>query len=288
MTPELRAALEPVTGEIDSVRPVGGGSISASFSLLTRGGERYFLKTQAAELADLFDAEADGLAALSDCGCISVPRPLASGVVAAQSYLLLQYLDFAGDRDAAAAELGRRLAEQHGRPMTEFGWPRDNFIGSTPQPNGTTGDWIGFLRDKRLGFQFELAARNGFAGELQRLGRKLLARLPEFFDEIPRASLLHGDLWGGNWGALAGGRPVIFDPAVYIGDREADLAMTRLFGGFPDSFYSAYSQVSPPAPGFEARIDLYNLYHLLNHLNLFGQGYLGQVEQTLRRLLADQ
>jgi len=283
--PELRAALQPITGEVDRIRPVGGGSISASFRL-DAGGQRFFLKTQRADRAELFVAEADGLAALSNAGSIAVPRPLGSGVVADQSYLLLEYLDLDGDRDAAAAELGRRLAEQHRQTARDFGWPRDNYIGSTPQPNGMTTDWLEFLREQRLGFQLELAARNGYAGGLRKLGRRLLARLPDFFDEMPQASLLHGDLWGGNWGALSGGGPVIFDPAVYQGDREADLAMTRLFGGFPESFYTAYAQTWAPMPGFASRVDLYNLYHLLNHLNLFGSGYLGQVEQTLQRLLS--
>lgn len=285
MTPELRAALEPVAGVIRNVDPVGGGSISASFRLLSETGRRFFLKVQTAEQADLFDAEADGLAALANCGCVAVPQPLAGGVVAGQSYLLLEHLDLAGDRDAAAAELGRRLAEQHRRPASEFGWPRDNYIGSTPQPNGSTGDWLEFLRERRLGFQLALAARNGYGGELQQLGRRLLARLPEFFDELPQPSLLHGDLWGGNWGALAGGRPAIFDPAVYLGDREADLAMTRLFGGFPEAFYRAYHAAWPLRSGYENRLDLYNLYHLLNHLNLFGGGYADSVLACMRRLL---
>jgi len=285
MTPELRRALEPVTGEIASFSPVGGGSISTSFRLLASNGESFFLKTQRADRADLFVAEADGLAALHDTGCVAVPRPLTSGVADDEAYLLLEYLDFGGDRDTAAAELGRRLADQHRRTASDFGWPQDNYIGSTPQANGVTSDWLEFLRDRRLGFQLELAARNGYAGELQQLGGQLLARLPEFFEQMPQPSLLHGDLWGGNWGALADGRPVVFDPAVYWGDREADLAMTRLFGGFPESFYVAYTQAWALAPGFATRIDLYNLYHLLNHLNLFGPGYLGQVEQTLRRLL---
>ena len=285
MTPELRSALEPVAGQIRDIDPVGGGSISASFRLLSVTGQRFFLKIQPAEQADLFDAEADGLTALADCDCVAVPRPLAGGVVTGQAYLLLDFLDLDGDRDTAAAELGRRLAEQHRRPAGEFGWPRDNYIGSTPQPNGMNGNWIEFLHDQRLGYQLELAASNGFGGELQQLGQRVLARLPEFFDELPQPSLLHGDLWGGNWGALAGGRPAIFDPAVYLGDREADLAMTRLFGGFPDAFYRAYCDAWPLRPGYERRQDLYKLYHLLNHLNLFGGGYADSALACLRRLL---
>lgn len=173
----------------------------------------------------------------------------------------------------------------HAHTGNYFGWNRDNTIGSTPQPNTPTQEWIDFWRDRRLGFQLELAARNGLPGECERQGRALLGRLERYFDGYrPEPSLLHGDLWGGNWGTTPDGVPYIYDPAVYFGDREADLAMTRLFGGFGESFYEGYQAAWPLPPGWERRVPLYKLYHLLNHFNLFGTGYLGQIEGALAEL----
>ncbi|MDH3990520.1 MAG: fructosamine kinase family protein, partial [Gammaproteobacteria bacterium] len=161
---------------------------------------------------------------------------------------------------------------------------RENTIGLTPQLNGWSDSWVEFLKEQRLGFQLRLAADNGFAGALQEQGARLLRRLPAWFEDYnPSPSLLHGDLWGGNW-ASCGGEPVIFDPAVYYGDRESDLAMTRLFGGFGRTFYTAYEAAWPLEPGHEARNDIYQLYHVLNHLNLFGSGYLGRAQELLRKL----
>ena len=167
------------------------------------------------------------------------------------------------------------------------GWHRDNTIGTTPQDNARTGDWAGFFRDRRIAPQLALAARNGHGGRLQRDGEKLLAQIPALLgSRAPAASLLHGDLWSGNAARLASGEPVIFDPAVYFGDREADLAMTELFGGFGADFYAAYAEAWPPAAGYPARRTLYNLYHVLNHLNLFGGGYRAQAEAMIGKMLA--
>jgi protein-ribulosamine 3-kinase len=167
------------------------------------------------------------------------------------------------------------LAKVHRTAAPRFGWQRDNYIGSTPQRNGWCEDWREFWIERRVGPQLELARRNGF-----RVAEPPLGSLD---GHRPQPSLLHGDLWSGNAGFTAEG-PVIFDPAVYYGDREADLAMTELFGGFPGTFYEAYHAAWPLEPGYEQRKHLYNLYHLLNHLNLFGGSYLGQVESTLRLL----
>jgi fructosamine-3-kinase len=148
-------------------------------------------------------------------------------------------------------------------------------------------DWIDFWRERRLGFQLDLAARNGLRGALQTQGRQLMDALPALFAHYrPAPSLLHGDLWGGNWGADAAGNPVIFDPAVYFGDREADLAMTELFGGFSRAFYDAYDAAYPLDKGYETRKTLYSLYHVLNHFNLFGGGYGGQAQRMIQQLLA--
>ena len=167
-----------------------------------------------------------------------------------------------------------------------FGWHRDNTIGLTPQHNHWGDVWVDFFRQHRLEFQLQLAERNGFAGELQTEGRRLSENLESLFEDYkPAASLLHGDLWGGNW-ASSNGEPVIFDPAVYFGDRETDIAMTQLFGGFGRDFYSAYQESWPMEAGHEDRLKLYQLYHVLNHLNLFGSGYLGRSMQLIRDLNA--
>ncbi len=163
----------------------------------------------------------------------------------------------------------------------------DNWIGRTPQPNGWQHDWIAFRREQRLGFQLQLAAQNGFGGALQRDGEQLLARLDGLFDGyVPVPSLLHGDLWGGNHGFLADGTPVVFDPALYVGDRECDLAMSELFGGFAADFYAAYRASWPLDAGYAVRKTLYNLYHILNHANLFGGGYAAQAARMTAALLA--
>ncbi len=184
--------------------------------------------------------------------------------------------------------LGQQLAAMHRTTTNEFGWRRNNTIGSTPQINIGEQDWVMFYREQRLRFQLDLANEHGYGGDLLRHGELLLEKLPVFFASYqPVPSLLHGDLWGGNHAVLHDDTPVIFDPAVYYGDREADLAMTELFGGFGSGFYAAYREAWPLDPGYRIRRDLYNLYHVLNHLNLFGGGYRGQAEQLIDRLLSE-
>jgi fructosamine-3-kinase len=251
---------------------VSGGCIHDCYEV-TVGGKQRFLKANESRYADAFAAEADGLAALRGAG-LRAPEPVAHGVAGEHAYLLLEYLDLKGKGDFAA--LGRMLATAHRKPGPRFGWARDNYIGSTPQLNGWCDDWAEFWRERRLRPQIELARRNGFDVPPVDPG-------PVLQNHEPQPSLLHGDLWSGNAGFTAQG-PVVFDPAVYYGDREADLAMTELFGGFPREFYGAYNEVFPLPAGYEKRKHLYNLYHLLNHLNLFGGGYLGQVKAGLRLL----
>jgi fructosamine-3-kinase len=232
-----------------------------------------FRKANEARFADAFAAEAQGLAALRAAG-VRAPEPLAFGVQAGEAYLLVEYLELRKDGDWQA--LGRMLAAQHRRHGTRFGWARDNFIGATPQQNGWLADWPTFFTERRLAPQLRLALENGFRLEPGNVV-ELLAQ------HRPQPSLLHGDLWSGNAGFLADGSPVLFDPAVYYGDREADLAMTELFGGFPKAFYAAYEAAYPLEPGYALRKHLYNLYHLLNHLLHFGEGYAAGVERTLGR-----
>lgn len=233
------------------------------------------------------DAEADGLTRLSRAGAVRVPRVLGQGVAGGEAWLELEYFDLCPADGSSDARLGAALARLHRVTADRYGLERDNAIGAAPQPNVPGDDWVAFWRGQRLGFQLDRAAANGHGGRLLERGRRLLERLPAFFAGYrPLPSLLHGDLWAGNRGMLADGTPVIFDPAVYYGDREADLAMTRLFGGFGTKFYAAYAAEWPLDAGSATRVDLYNLYHALNHLNLFGGGYRAMAEGMIDRLLS--
>jgi fructosamine-3-kinase len=217
-----------------------------------------------------------------------VPRPICCGESGDHAFLALEWLDFGGGNDRRQGLLGRQLAALHAIRQPHFGWRRDNTIGSTPQINDQTDDWLTFWREKRLGFQLNLAARRGHGGQLQKSGERLLAELAGLFDGYrPFPSLLHGDLWGGNADCTQGGDPVVFDPACYCGDREADVAMTELFGGFSSDFYAGYREILPLDDGYRIRKQLYNLYHVLNHLNLFGSGYRSQAETMIAGLLAE-
>lgn len=285
----IARAVSQATGE--TFRPegrhgVGGGCINTT-EVLAGGGRRYFVKLNDATRLDMFEAEAEGLAEIAASKSVRVPHPVCSGVHDGQAYLVLEHLDIGrgGESDAL---LGRQLAAMHRVTQARFGWRRDNTIGSTPQINSEEPDWLEFYREHRLRYQLELAAAGGHGGRLQRRGELLLEKLPAFFGgHLPQPSLLHGDLWGGNHAALRDGTPVIFDPAVYYGDREADLAMTELFGGFGPDFYAAYRDAWPLDAGYRVRRELYNLYHVLNHLNLFGGGYAGQAEHMIERLLSE-
>jgi protein-ribulosamine 3-kinase len=249
---------------------------------------RVFRKTAPAAELPRFEAEAAGLAALRATACVRVPEVAAVGIVAGQACIDLEHLDLAGlDRHSGAA-LGRQLAELHRHTSERFGWPSDNWIGGTPQQNDRQREWPLFFARSRLQPQLKRAAGNGMARALVEQGEALAGRLAAFFvDYPPQPSLLHGDLWSGNAAALPDGTPVIFDPAAYYGDREADLAMSELFGGFPESFYAAYRLAWPLDPGYETRKTLYNLYHVLNHYNLFGAGYLNQARRMIEKLLAE-
>ena len=235
------------------------------------------------------DAEAEGLAALRATRTVRVPAQLARR----DDALVLEWLDLRPLDARSGARLGAALAELHRSTVPaelagRHGWLRDNFIGATPQLNPPSTSWCAFWRERRLLPQLARARAGGHDGRLQEQG----ARLVELVDALlgghtPASSLLHGDLWGGNAGALADGTPVIFDPAVYVGDRETDLAMSELFGGFPPAFHAAYRHAWPVDAGYAMRRELYNLYHLLNHLNLFGGGYFARCERTIARLLAE-
>ena len=266
---------------------VSGGDINKAYALTLNNGERVFMKANAKKNAPFFTAEAAGLSAIASCDTIKTPEILCTGTDAGDnegySFLLLKYIQSAGKRSDYWKTFARELAQLHKSDTDcimenkgRFGFFMDNFIGSSVQLNTPCESWISFFRDKRLVPQFK-AADSYFSSSDREQITKLLDHLDEFLVEPEKPSLIHGDLWSGN--AMCGpeGKAVLIDPAAYVGHAEADLAMTELFGGFPPAFYDAYREVTPLEPGYENRRDLYNLYHLLNHLNMFGSSYLGAV-----------
>jgi len=288
------AAIAEATGErfdLIATQPVGGGCIHTALQLTGRaaqGEQRYFAKVNEADRAAMFSAEADGLAALRGAGAVYVPRVITQGANDDASWIVLEWLELTSLAPANAAALGASLAAQHRIAQRAFGWPRDNFIGATPQRNTQSNDWLGFWRDRRLNAQLRLAAANRLPSRMIDRGERLAADCEAFFRSYaPAPSLLHGDLWGGNAAALVDGTPVVFDPAVYVGDREADVAMAELFGGFPPDFLSAYRAHYPLDGGYTVRRDFYNLYHVLNHANLFAGGYVRQSADAIEKLLAE-
>lgn len=289
MWDEVARGIGDATGErftLERKQSVGGGDINACWRV--EGGARvFFVKVNAADRLPMFEAEAVGLAEIAATRTVRVPQPVCTGSDKDAGWLVLEYVELRSAGGKCMRELGHRLALLHTVTNERFGWSRDNTIGATPQVNTPGGDWIAFWREHRLRFQLDLAARNGHRGRLQQQGARLLEKLPAFFSGYaPIPSLLHGDLWGGNAGCDSESGPVIYDPAVYYGDREADIAMTELFGGFGSEFYSGYREAFPLDAGYVTRKHLYNLYHVLNHLNLFGGGYGAQAEQMIERLLA--
>ena len=273
-------AQEPESG-------VAGGSIHRSYRWLC-GGTPLFVKVADRGGAAGLEAEAAGLLALAEAHAVRVPRVVARGMAGQGAFLALEWIESRPAGRAADRKLGEQLAAQHQVTAEQFGFAHDNFIGRTPQPNGRLPDWVEFFRERRLRPQLALAAQNGFAALLEIPGARLLEAVDALLaDHRPRASLLHGDLWAGNWLADSEDEPVIFDPAVYYGDRETDLAMTRLFGGFGRAFYDAYQAAAPLSAGHAVRAELYNLYHVLNHANLFGAGYARQARASIDRLLAE-
>lgn len=266
---------------------VGGGCINTAYQLQTDEHD-FFIKLNRPSLAYMFEAEAQGIQEMSAAQAVRVPEVICYGTADGHSYLVLEYISLGSLRGHAASALGEQLAAMHKVEQPYFGWHIDNTIGSTPQINDRHDNWVSFWQQERMQKQLEFAERNGFGRRLQQRGEKLLADMPVFFENYqPHPSLLHGDLWGGNAGSDDHGNPVIFDPACYYGDRETDLAMTELFGGFGHDFQAAYRNIYPVDSGYSVRKTLYNLYHILNHANMFGGGYLGQAESMIEQLLAE-
>ncbi len=262
---------------------LGGGCINQAYRLVGEG-KSYFVKVNNASSLDMFVAEAEGLREIYDTNTILVPKPICYGVAGNQSYLVLEYLELGGGNSHSWQMMGKKLAQLHKcEKETRFGWKMNNTIGSTPQINDWCDNWADFFAEKRIGYQLELANGRGANFDIGKIIEKIRDCLR---NRQPHPSPLHGDLWGGNASFTKDGTPVIFDPAFYYGDREADIAMTELFGGFSPVFYQAYNQEYPLDAGYQQRKVIYNLYHILNHFNLFGGGYLSQAKSMISKIMA--
>jgi fructosamine-3-kinase len=275
--------------QIVTTRSLHGGCINQAWQVQFDDGMSVFVKQPSGSVpAEHFQVEADGLAALAKPDCIRIPKVL--GLTQTDEgipLLILQYITTGKQDSDFQTLLGRQLATLHqSTTQTLCGWHMDNDIGSTPQSNAWSNDWPTFFRTQRLGYQFDLAQRSGLVDtSFMAMANRLLEQIDTLIDVDEPACLLHGDLWGGNVMCDNAGQPVLIDPAVYFGHREADLAMTRLFGGFTSDFYQAYHDTWPLPPHTLRRQQLYMLYHLLNHLNLFGHIYHEQCLSVMRDLL---
>ena len=263
--------------------PLSGGDINRAFRLTLRDGSSHFIKENSKSNIDYFRTEYLALLEMRRVGEIGIPEPLAFGTEGGYAYLLLPYLESGGKTGDYWQDFGRSLARFHSKKRVErYGFYEDNFIGATEQPNGWMDDWLDFFRERRLDYQINKAS--GYLDSV--LSRRLLRLLDHLDHYLPRPqipSLLHGDLWSGNILTGPDGKAWLIDPAAYYGHHEADLAMMQLFGSPPDKFFRNYSDILPIEKDFSERKDLYNLYHLLNHLNLFGASYLSSVRAVIER-----
>lgn len=266
------------------VSPVSGGSIDRAYRI-EAAPVPIFVKLASQVALPMLEVEALGLDALRDAGGVRVPEVLATGKSADVAFLALEWIDFGAPSVTAERSLGRGLARLHRATADAYGWMHDNRIGATPQLNTRSADWVSFFAERRLRFQLERAIDTGLPISASRAVESLIDDLDRVIGEHPtQPSLVHGDLWGGNWAVTGIAEPVMFDPAVHYADREVDIAMTRLFGGFGQAFYNSYGEEWPLSDGWEQRTIVYNLYHVLNHFNLFGPGYLGQLTTSLAAL----
>ena len=270
------------------IRSMAGGDINEAALLSLADERRFFVKLNRANRLSFFKTEQTGIAALASTQAISVPQVFAVGTDGGRAFLIEAYLPSGKRQPDFFESFGRRLAAMHRAdstafvPCGRFGFTEDNYIGASPQDNTPAAGWISFFREHRLAPQLAMAKNKLGANDL-RAAEWLVEHLEDFLIEPEQPSLLHGDLWGGNYMTGPDGAAWLIDPAAYVGHREADLAMTQLFSGFSPAFYDAYQEAWPLQPGYAARRDLYNLYHMLNHLNLFGSAYLPSV----RRILAE-
>lgn len=278
--------------EIERISRIPGGDINEAYGLTLTNGQRIFMKFNTKANRPFFTAEAIGLAAIARAKTIKTPRILATGTNEGRggySFLLLEFISGKNQSKNYWEDFARQLAELHRAPTDglvadgKYGFDCDNYIGRRRQVNTGHESWISFFRECRLEPQFRDADRYFDSEDWKRIGR-FLDHIDEILVEPEYPSLLHGDLWSGNVITGNDGRAWVIDPAVYVGHAETDIAMTELFGGFPLQFYTAYQKAAPMQPGYEQRRDVYNLYHLLNHLNMFGRMYLPEVKRIVRRM----
>ena len=288
MWTQIAAEIAKVTGEpweIENFRSVSGGCINQGYAV-TGKGRTYFVKVNQPSQVEMFAAEALGLEQMLKTQTIRVPQPICWGIADQSSFIVMEWLEFGrGSSSQAWEEMGRQLAAMHkASGPNQFGWDCNNTIGSTPQINTWNPNWADFFAEHRIGYQLQLARRRG--GNFGDRNQIVAAVRDCLADRKPQPSLVHGDLWSGNAAVMTSGEPVILDPATYYGDREVDLAMTELFGGFPAGFYRGYNQVWSLDEGYQQRKTIYNLYHILNHFNLFGGGYGAQASGMLKEILS--
>ncbi len=283
---EITALLSEKTGgktSIEKIIPLSGGSINNAFRLETDTGNYFMKYNRASAYPGMFEQEARGLELLRGADEIRVPEVILPGDEGTYSFIILEYLDSATKTDNFWEDFGRRLAALHRHAGDKFGLDHDNYIGSLKQYNDRHERWTDFFREQRLMVQMEMAARSGMLPtQVRKAFESLFTRLDDIFpEEAP--SLIHGDLWSGNYMVDELGEAAIIDPAVYYGSREMDIGMSRLFGVFGPGFYEAYNEAWPMEAGWRERIEICNLYPLMVHVNLFGSGYLGSVESILQR-----
>ena len=286
MWTEIAAAISRATGTefaIADRSPVSGGCINQGYRVSSQDRE-YFVKLNDAARGEMFVAEALGLRQMYATETIRVPQPVCWGTAEQRSYIVLEWLNLGRGSDRGWSEMGRQLAAMHRIGTSQqFGWSQNNTIGSTPQINSWSGSWADFFAEQRIGYQLKLAqSRGGSFPEIDRVVEAVRNKLQNW---QPQVSLVHGDLWSGNAAMSDDGTPIIFDPATYYGDRETDIAMTELFGGYPRPFYQGYQQEWQLDRGYEQRKNIYNLYHILNHFNLFGGGYARQAQRMLNEIV---
>jgi protein-ribulosamine 3-kinase len=287
-TAYLEQRLNEATGQqmtLQHVSAVGGGSINEAFCLHTTAGDYMMKRNSKTAFPNMFKCEAEGLTAIANTKTVAIPKVILLDSFEDDSFLVLEWIEIIRPTPDASQTFGRQLATMHKSTAIEFGFDTDNYMGSIPQSNRKQDTWAGFFITERLQPMVKIARDKSLLNNLDaEKFDKLYTGLPGFFDEeLP--ALIHGDLWGGNYLISNKSKPYLIDPAVSYGHREFDLAMTKLFGGFSTEFYSAYQESFPLAQDWSKRTDLWNLYPLLLHLNLFGTGYLAQVMNAVAKYI---
>lgn len=285
---EVEKLIDKVTGEsakIVSLNSASGGCINHAQIVRLADGRKFFAKSNSGCPDDMFIREAAGLSAMAATNTISVPQVIGCGASGRTKFLVLECIESARKQADFVQSFGRQLAQMHRQGASQqFGFEHNNYIGSTLQLNSWGENWCEFWREQRLGFQLKLAHKNGFKDSSFVTGLEtLMNRLDQFLNEVEPPALIHGDLWSGNFMVGNAGQPVLIDPAVYFAHREAEFGMTTLFGGFGQEFYNSYEEVWPLESGAEDRIAIYRLYHMLNHLNLFGHSYMSGCMEIINK-----